>query len=51
MQPNVLNKNQIKNKMNCHFIMVEEFECPNDPRSYVVEGNLPLVGFPKANWS
>ncbi len=30
--------------------MVEEFECPNDTRSYVVWGNLPLVESPKANW-
>lgn len=34
----------------CHLIAVEEFECPKEPRSYVVGGYSPLVGSPKANW-
>lgn len=29
--------------MNCHLIMMEGFVCTHDPRSYVVECNLPLV--------
>lgn len=37
--------------MNCHLIMMEGFVCTHDPRSYVVECNLPLVWSPKANWS
>lgn len=31
--------------------MVEGFECPYDPRNYVVRGTLPLVGSPQANSS
>ena len=34
-----------------HLTVVEGFGCPNDPRSYVVGGYMPLVGSPKANWS
>ena len=35
-----------------HYLnVVEGFECPSDPRSYVVGGNLPLVGSPMANRS
>ena len=37
--------------MNRHLIVVEGFEHPNDPRSYVVQGLMPLVGSPKANRS
>ena len=29
---------------NRHLIVVEGFEHPNDPRSYVVRGLMPLVG-------
>uniref|UniRef100_A0A8C4SR41 Solute carrier family 19 member 3 n=1 Tax=Erpetoichthys calabaricus TaxID=27687 RepID=A0A8C4SR41_ERPCA len=36
---------------NRHLIVVEGFACPNDPRSSVVRGFMPLVGPPKANWS
>ena len=36
---------------NRHFTMVEGFGCPNDPKSYVVRGYMPLLGSPKANWS
>ena len=36
---------------NRHLTVVEGFGCPNDPRSYVVGGYMPLVGSPKANWS
>lgn len=36
--------------LNCHLTVVEEFEGPNDPRSYVVWGILPLVGSPMADW-
>ncbi len=28
--------------MTRHLIVLEEFEHPNDPRNYVVGGNLPL---------
>ncbi|MED6248937.1 hypothetical protein ATANTOWER_007231 [Ataeniobius toweri] len=34
--------------LGCHLTVVEGFECPNDPRSYVVRGFMPLVGSPKA---
>ena len=34
--------------MNCHLNVVEGFEYPSDPRSYVVWGYMPLVGSPKA---
>ena len=37
--------------LNCHLTVVEGFEYPNDPRSYVVWGYMPLVGSPKANRS
>ena len=37
--------------MNRHLIVVEGFEYPNDPRSYVVWDLMPLVGSPKANRS
>ena len=37
--------------LNRHLIVVEEFEYPNDLRSYVVRGLMPLVGSPKANRS
>ena len=37
--------------LNRHLIMVEGFEHPNYPRSYVVQGLMPLVGPPKANRS
>ncbi len=37
--------------LNCHLNVVEGFEYPNDPRSYVVQGYVPLVGSPKANRS
>jgi len=37
--------------LNCHLNMVEGFEYPNDPRSYVVQGYMTLVGSPKANRS
>ena len=37
--------------LNHHLIVVEGFEYPNDPRSYVVWGLMPLVGSPKANRS
>ena len=37
--------------MNCHLNVVEGFEYPSDPRSYVVWGYMPLVGSPKANRS
>ena len=37
--------------LNRHLIVVEGFEYPNDPRSYVVWGLMPLVGSPKANRS
>lgn len=37
--------------MNLHLTVVEGFECASDPRSYVVGGNLLLVGSLKANWS
>ena len=36
--------------LNRHLTVVEETECPNDPRSYVVGGSLPLVGSPKVDW-
>ncbi|TWW80606.1 hypothetical protein D4764_01G0004210 [Takifugu flavidus] len=34
-----------------HLIVVEWFACPNDPRSSVVWGYMPLVGPPMANRS
>ena len=37
--------------LNRNLIVVEGFEYPNDPRSYVVWGLMPLVGSPKANRS
>ena len=37
--------------LNRHLIVVEEFECPKDPRSCIVGGFLPLVGSPMADWS
>ena len=36
---------------NRHLTVVEGFGCPNDPRSYVVGGYMPLVGSLKANCS
>ncbi|KAK3521505.1 hypothetical protein QTP70_007970 [Hemibagrus guttatus] len=35
--------------LNCHLIVVEGFEYPNEPRSHVVRGLVLLVGSPKAN--
>ncbi|KAK3516250.1 hypothetical protein QTP70_006400 [Hemibagrus guttatus] len=35
--------------LNCHLIVVERFEYPNEPRSHVVGGLVLLVGSPKAN--
>jgi len=37
--------------LNCHLNVVEGFEHPNDPRSYVVWVYMPLIGSPKANRS
>ena len=37
--------------LNRHLNVVEGFEHPNDPRSYVALGLMPLVGSPKANRS
>ncbi|PWA16041.1 hypothetical protein CCH79_00018753 [Gambusia affinis] len=37
--------------LGCHLIMVEGFECPNDPRSYASWGFMPLVESPKADRS
>lgn len=34
----------------CHVIVVEGFCVSCDLRVHVIGGNLPLVGFPKANW-
>ena len=41
----------LRSYLNWHLIVVEGFEYPNDPRSYVVWGLMPLVGSPKANRS
>lgn len=35
----------------CHVIVVGGFCVSCDFRVHVIGGNLPLVGFPKANWS
>lgn len=35
--------------LNCHHIVVEGYEYPNDSRSYVVGGLMPLVGSLKAS--
>lgn len=52
-------KNKTEQKQRTHtstghveliLVMVEGFECPNEPKSYVVEGNTPLVGPLKAKW-
>ncbi|TWW73590.1 hypothetical protein D4764_15G0009840 [Takifugu flavidus] len=40
-----------KPSLGCHLIVVEGFACPNDPRSSVVWGYMPLVGPPMANRS
>jgi len=37
--------------LNCHLNVVEGFEYPNDPRSYVFWGYMLLGGSPKANRS
>ena len=37
--------------LNRHLNLVEGFEYPSDPSSYVVWGLMPLVGSPKANRS
>lgn len=37
--------------LNCHFTVVEDFECPNDLRCYVVRSIWLLVGSPITNKS
>lgn len=37
--------------MNCHLIAVEEFKCPCDPETCVVEDKKLLVGSPEAKRS
>lgn len=43
--------NLISQSVNCHLIFVKGFVCPHDLMSYVVWGNVFLVGPPKTNWS